>query len=64
MAKDNEKDFHVKTIDEDRLFDKIPGVDEDEELAEEMFNYGDEGDLPDSDRAWEDDEMPDMKDEI
>lgn len=44
----DEKDFRVKTLADERLIDSVPGLDE--TFEEDMFNFGDQDDLPDSDR--------------
>lgn len=61
VKEEGEKDFHVRTIDQEKIFDKIPGVNhEDDTLKEEMYNWGDEDDLPDSDRIDDGIEDPDL----
>lgn len=45
---EDDKDFDVKTIKSERLIDSVPGLDE--EFDRDMYNFGDEEDLPDSDR--------------
>lgn len=46
----DEKDFEVKTINDERLIDFAPGLDDEEEFEKSMHNFGDFEDLPDSDR--------------
>lgn len=50
---DDDKDFNVKTIRDEKLVDSIPGLDDEQEFEEEMYNFGDQDDLPDSDREME-----------
>lgn len=50
---DDDKSFSVKTIDDERLIDSVPGLDDEEEFSKSMYNYGDNEDLPDSDREAE-----------
>lgn len=47
---EDEEDFEVKVPQEDRLIDEAPGLDDDREFAADMYNYGEEDNLPDSDR--------------
>ena len=47
----DDEDFEVKTLREDKIVDSIPGIDEEQEFSEEMFNIGDSENLPDSDRV-------------
>lgn len=42
------KDFHVRVIQEERLVSTIPALDT--TFDEDMYNYGDMNDLPESDR--------------
>ncbi len=44
----NSKDFHVRVISEERLVSTVQS--RDSEFDEDMYNYGDSEDLPDSDR--------------
>lgn len=46
----DEEDFEIKTIDDERLIDTAPGLDDEQEFQKDMFNFGDFEDLPDSDR--------------
>lgn len=48
---DDEEDFEVKTIRDEKLVDTAPGLDDENEFELNMFNYGDQEDLPDSDRS-------------
>lgn len=48
---DDEKDFFVKTINDERLIDYVPGLDV--EFDRDMYNFGDEEDLPNSDRIMQ-----------
>ena len=48
---DDEKDFHVKSINEDTLIDFAGELDDQHEFAMDMFNRGTASDLPDSDRS-------------
>ncbi len=48
---DDEKDFHVKTIDDETLITPNSGLDDEEEFICNMHNFGDSEDLPNSDRA-------------
>lgn len=47
--KDDEKDFRIRTIHDEKLIDSIPGQDE-SAFNEDMFVIGDAEDLPESDR--------------
>lgn len=49
FSEDDEKDFYIRTIDEEMLITPFPGLDEG--FTEDMRNIGDEEDLPDSDRT-------------
>lgn len=44
----DEKDFEVKTLREERLIDYVPGLDD--QFEQDMYNLGNADDLPDSDR--------------
>lgn len=46
----DEEDFHIFTNQDERLIDYVPGLDDDKELADNMYNFGEEENLPDSDR--------------
>ena len=46
---DDEKDFEVKTLREERLIDTVPELDE--LFEQDMYNLGNADDLPDSDRT-------------
>ena len=50
IQEDYEKNFFVKTIAEEKLIDTAAGLDDVEEFEQDMLNYGDFEDLPDSDR--------------
>ena len=50
FQEDDEKNFFVKTIAEEKLIDTAEGLDYEEEFEKSMLNYGDFEDLPDSDR--------------
>lgn len=47
----DDKDFIVKPLKQMRLIDSIPGLDDECEFEKNMYNFGDEDDLPDSDRS-------------
>lgn len=47
----DEKDFHIRTIRDEKLVDSFAGLDDNSELNKSMFNLGDANDLPDSDRS-------------
>ena len=47
----DDKDFIVKPLKQMRLIDSIYGLDDECEFEKNMFNFGDEDDLPDSDRS-------------
>lgn len=47
----DDKSFEVKTIDNERLIDSIPGLDA--TFDDDMYNYGDMDDLPNSDREMQ-----------
>ena len=50
---DDGQDFEVKTIKEERLIDPLPELDDTITFREDMYNFGDEEDHPDSDRETE-----------
>lgn len=47
----DDKDFIVKPLKQMRLIDSIYGLDDECEFEKNMFNFGDEDDLPASDRS-------------
>lgn len=47
---DDEIDFHIKTIDEEKIVNKNKGWEDDDEFNCELYDIGDNDDLPDSDR--------------
>lgn len=47
----DDKDFIVKPLKQMRLIDSIYGLDDECEFEKNMFNFGDDEDLPDSDRS-------------
>lgn len=49
----DEKDFYIRTIKDERLIDDVPGLDDEQEFRESMYNFGDKDDLPTSDRMME-----------
>lgn len=51
FQKGDEKNFHVESVEEETLIEKVPGLDDEEEFACDMEDIGDFEDLPDSDRA-------------
>lgn len=51
FQEDDDKDFNVKTIAQEKLIDTVPGLDAG--FDEDMYNFGDEDDLPYSDRVME-----------
>ena len=50
-AEIDDHDFIVKPLKQMRLIDNINGLDDECEFNKDMYNFGDEEDLPDSDRA-------------
>lgn len=48
---EDEKDFHIRTPRDERLIDFAAGLDDNRDLARDMYNLGDADDLPDSDRV-------------
>lgn len=50
---DDEKDFHVKTIKDEPLIKVNSEQDDQEAMEDDLYNFGDEDDLPDSDRMYE-----------
>lgn len=50
---EDEKDFKIRTIKDENLFNKASGLDDEEVQEADMFNFGDEDDLAESDRAEE-----------
>lgn len=47
----DDKDFIVKPLNRMKLIDSISGMDDECEFERNMYNFGDEEDLPASDRA-------------
>ncbi len=47
----DDKDFVVRPLKQMRLIDAASGLDDECEFEKNMYNFGDEEDLPDSDRA-------------
>lgn len=45
------KDFSIKPLKKMRLIDSIIGLDDECEFEKNMYNFGDEEDLPNSDQA-------------
>lgn len=50
---DEEKDFIVRAKLEDPMIDSLPERDNQCAFERDMYNFGDEDDLPDSDRAMD-----------
>ena len=50
---DDEKDFIVRTKPEDKMIDSLPERDDQCTFERDMYNFGDQDDLPDSDRAMD-----------
>lgn len=48
---DDGQDFQVRTIKDEKLIDSIGGMDDEHEFEENIYNYGEIDDLPDSDRS-------------
>ncbi len=46
----DDKSFSVKTIKEEKLIDTLPEGDDEQQFRNDMYNYGEMEDLPDSDR--------------
>lgn len=49
----DEKDFEVKTIADEQIVNPETGLDNVEAMDDDLYNFGDEDDLPDSDREME-----------
>jgi hypothetical protein len=49
----DDKDFSIKPLKKMRLIDSILEIDDECEFEMNMYNFGDEEDLPDSDRAMD-----------
>ena len=47
----DDKDFTIKPLKKMHLIDAITGLDDNCEFEKNMYNFGDQEDLPDSDRA-------------
>lgn len=47
---DDEKDFEIRTIQNEKLIDILPERDDEQAFNLDMYNFGDAEDLPDSDR--------------
>ncbi len=50
---DDEEDFEVKTMRDERLIDSLPERDDECAFDRDMYNFGEAEDLPDSDRAMD-----------
>lgn len=50
---DDEKDFRIKAVEENTLVDPLPERDDESAFDADMYNFGDNDDLPDSDRIME-----------
>lgn len=50
---DDEKDFIVRTRPEEKMIDSLPERDDQCAFERDMYNFGDQDDLPDSDRAMD-----------
>lgn len=48
-----EKDFVVRTVRDEKLIDSLPERDDQCEFERNMYNFGEQEDLPDSDRAMD-----------
>lgn len=48
----DEKDFEVRTIAEGKIVNAA-GADDEETMEDNLYNYGDEDELPESDRAMQ-----------
>lgn len=55
---DDEKDFEVKTIADEQIVKSDTGLDNVEAMEDDLYNFGDEDDLPDSDREMENRKIP------
>ncbi len=51
FRENDEKDFHVRTVEEEMLISFHEGFDDEEEFVCDMHNFDDSDDLPNSDRA-------------
>lgn len=49
-SEEDEQDFHIKTAADERLLDHLPERDDEEAFDADMYNFGDNDDMPDSDR--------------
>lgn len=47
----DEHDFEIRPLRDTKLIDSISGLDDECEFQKDMFNFGDDDDLPDSDKA-------------
>ena len=47
----DDESFRVRSLKQSRLIKLVDGFDDECEFEKNMFNFGDEEDLPDSDRA-------------
>lgn len=47
----DDESFRVRSLKQSRLIKPVEGFDDECEFEKNMFNFGDEEDLPDSDRA-------------
>ncbi|MBS4773291.1 MAG: hypothetical protein KHX55_03320 [Proteobacteria bacterium] len=50
---DDDKNFHIGDVEKNVLTDSLPERDDKRTFEADMYNFGDEDDLPDSDRIME-----------
>ena len=53
FQEDDEKDFYIRTFKEEQILEPSPRLDDEETFEKDMYNWGDEDDLPNSDRLME-----------
>lgn len=50
---DDEENFHINDVEDNVLTDRLPERDDEQTFEEDMYNFGDADNLPDSDRIME-----------
>ncbi|MBQ8662187.1 MAG: hypothetical protein IJ482_07680 [Alphaproteobacteria bacterium] len=51
--RDDDKDFHIGSVEKNVLTDSLPERDDQRVFDADMYNFGEEDDLPDSDRIMQ-----------
>ncbi len=53
FTEEDNKDFHISSVSANILTDPLPERDDELSFEADMYNYGDEDNLPDSDRIMQ-----------